>query len=196
MATFYILRRTSLSCPSLLRHTKCLFSTASILRSADASSPVLSSLRTDLKNAMRNKDTAKLSVLRSILADITNSSKTANPITTDLQLLALLKKRTAAGQTAVNEFQNAGREDLVQKEEAQIEIVKGYADILQGDMVGEEEVRNVVEEVIRNLKQTTQRIGLGDVVKQVLGPGGKLEGKMVEKKGVVNIIQELLGGKK
>src|ERR1051326_7942459 len=52
--------------------------------------PTLSRLREDLKTAMRAKDAARLSVLRAVLANITNASKTNAPVKDDLALLALL----------------------------------------------------------------------------------------------------------
>ena len=58
--------------------------------------PLLLKLRSDLKTAMKAKDTPRLNVLRALLADVTNSAKTSNPIKTDMQLLSLLRKRAAA----------------------------------------------------------------------------------------------------
>src|SRR3954471_6261859 len=102
------LPRTSLRLRSQFTCFRCqhsplyrLYSTPSTEAPA---SPLLSKLRTDLKSAMRAKDTARLSVLRSLLADITNASKTSSPITNDVALLALLRKRISASQTATDEF--------------------------------------------------------------------------------------------
>lgn len=51
-------------------------------------SPLLFKLKGDLKTAMKEKDTNRLNVLRGIIADVTNSAKTSNPIKTDMQLVS------------------------------------------------------------------------------------------------------------
>lgn len=157
----------------------------------NSSSPVLTQLRNDLKIAMRNKDTARLSVLRAILAEITNASKTSSPIANDLQLLALLRKRIGSAQSAVAEFSTANRPDLATKEEQQIAVLEEYAGSVE--TVEEADIKKAVEGVIEKLKAGSEKLDLGSVLKSVTGPGGELEGKPVEKKKVVWIVKEILG---
>ncbi|TVY52847.1 Altered inheritance of mitochondria protein, partial [Lachnellula suecica] len=95
---------------------------------------------------MRAKDTARLSVLRSLLSSTLNASKTSSPINTDLQMLSLLRKSSAQGKTASEEFRKNGREDLAAKEEAQVGILEEYAGGVE--VVGEGEIRGVVEGVV------------------------------------------------
>ena len=112
-----------------------------------AQSPLYNDKATeDLKTAMRAKATARLGVLRALLAEITNASKTSSPISDDLSLLALIKKKTGQSQGAIEEFEKAGRQDLVEKERSQKEILEEYA----GDVkvMSREEVTEVVNSVI------------------------------------------------
>nr|POE54563.1 altered inheritance of mitochondria protein 41, mitochondrial [Quercus suber] len=155
-------------------------------------SPLLLKLRTDLKTAMKSKDVARLSVLRSLLAEITNAAKTPKPVTTDLQLLSLLRKRSAAAKAAGEEFKTAGRDDLVKKEEQQAQIIEEYAGSV--DTVGETEIKNAVEITIEEIKnESGAKVSMGDVLKKLLAPGGSLDGKPVEKAQVAAMVKQVLG---
>ena len=155
-------------------------------------SPLLLKLRTDLKTAMREKDTQRLNVLRSLLAEVTNAAKTQNPIKTDMQLLSLLRKRAAASQTAQTEFQNAGRQDLVDQEKKQVDIMEEYAGTVE--TMTEEDIRAAVQKVFDEVKAVASgKVNMGDVLKKLLGPGGSLEGKPADKSEVAKIVKQVIG---
>src|SRR3978361_2371531 len=99
-----------------------------------------------MKTAMQNKDSNRLSVLRSLLTQTLNASKTSNPINTDMQMLALLRRSANASKAASEEFKNAGRQDLADKEDLQVSIMEEYA----GDVkvMDREEIREAVEKVL------------------------------------------------
>ncbi|TVY38762.1 Altered inheritance of mitochondria protein, mitochondrial, partial [Lachnellula occidentalis] len=107
--------------------------------------PMLLKIRKDLKSAMQNKDANRLNVLRALLSQTLNASKTATPINTDMQMLSLLRKTSAQSRAASEEFKKNGREDLARKEEDQIVVLEEYAGGVS--VVGEEEVRRAVEGV-------------------------------------------------
>lgn len=153
---------------------------------------LLPRLREDLKNAMRNKDTPRLAVLRAIIADITNSTKTQSPITDDISLLSLLKKRISASRAAVEEFYQADRKDLVIKEEEQLRILEDYAGKIR--TMGAEEIRDLVEKLVESLRSDSKQLVIGDVMKRAFGPEGIFEGKMVEKGEVVKAVKKVLSG--
>ncbi|KZF25381.1 GatB/YqeY domain-containing protein [Xylona heveae TC161] len=152
--------------------------------------PLLAKFRTDLKDAMRAKDTTRLNVLRALLAEVTNAAKTSNPYKTDIQLLSLLRKRAAASKAAAQDFLEANRADLKEKEDAQIAILESYAGGIQ--TVGEEEIRAAVNQVIEKLKEEGARTDMGSVLKRLVGPGGELDGKPVEKAEVAKIVKGTL----
>lgn len=154
--------------------------------------PLLLKLKGDLKSAMKEKDTNRLNALRGLLAEVTNQAKTSNPIKTDMQLLALLRKRTAAAKSAGDEFKAAGREDLLEKEEAQVAIFEEYAGGVE--TMPESDIKNAVTEVVDEVKAVAQgKVNMGDVLKKILGPGGSLEGKPVDRSEVARIVKQALG---
>lgn len=142
---------------------------------------------------MKDKDTNRLNVLRGLLSEVTNAAKTNSPIKTDMQLLSLLKRRRATAKQASEEFKNAGRNDLVQKEEDQVTILQEY----EGDVktMSDDDIRDVVIRAVEEAKakQTTPgKINMGDVLKKLLAPGGTLDGKPVERAEVARIVKEVL----
>ncbi|SLM33703.1 Uncharacterised domain YOR215C, mitochondrial [Lasallia pustulata] len=169
---------------------RCSYTTAAAANTTPSATPLLLKLRSDLKTAMKTKDTNRLNVLRSLLAEITNASKTSSPITTDLQLLSLLRKRAAMSRTAAQEFGAAKRTDLKDKEEAQVAVLEEYAG--EVDTIGEEEITRVVGEVIGRMVSDEKKLDLGSVLKNLLGPGGAFNGKPVEKAEVAKIVASLM----
>ena len=147
----------------------------------------------DLKDAMRAKDTNRLSVLRSILAEVTNLSKTNNPIKKDVQLLVLLRKRSAAAKIAADEFKAHRRPDLAENEELQGGILEGY--VGQVDVVGEVEIRSVVERVVGRLRNNGEKVDVGTVIKCVSSEEGELKGKPVDRGDLARLVKEILSTK-
>ena len=157
--------------------------------------PLLLRLRKDLKTAMREKDTARLNVLRSLLADVTSASKTNSPVKTDLHLLGILRKRAAMAKASSAEFKSAGREDLVEKEGEQAKIIEGYAGNVE--TVSADDVRAAVTKTVEEVRASVEggAVQMGEVMKRVLGSGGGLEGKPVEKGEVARVVKDVLGVK-
>jgi len=145
-----------------------------------------------MKAAMQNKDSNRLSVLRGLLSQTLNASKTSNPINTDMQMLALLRKSANASKAASEEFKNAGRQDLADKEDLQVRIMEEYAGDVE--VLGEQEIRDAVGTVVEGLRREGSKLVMGDVLKRVFGPE-VLGEKPVEKGDVARIVKEMLAGK-
>lgn len=133
---------------------------------------------------------SRLNVLRAIIAETTNASKTNSPIKTDLQLLSLLRKRASVSKQAAEEFSSANRKDLEEKEMAQITVLEEYASEVQ--TVPEDEIKDAVTRIIGKLRTDGQPVHIGTVAKALLGPGGEFEGKPVEKAVVMKVVAGML----
>lgn len=142
-----------------------------------------------MKTAMQNKDSNRLSVLRSLLTQTLNASKTSNPINTDMQMLALLRKSASASRAASEEFKGAGRADLAEKEDLQVKIMEEYAGGVE--TMSDEQIRGAVEEVLVKMKAEGTKIQVGDLLKRVFAPE-VLGGKPVEKADVARIARQIL----
>ncbi|KAL1845495.1 hypothetical protein Plec18170_009752 [Paecilomyces lecythidis] len=150
--------------------------------------PLMSKIRTDLKTAMRAKDTTRLNVLRAIISETNNAAKTPTPIQTDVQLLSLIRKRVAASKDAAKQFEEAGRADLKEKEDAQVVVLEEYAG--QVETLGIDDIKQAVSQTISSLKDSGKKADIGTVLKTIFAPGGALDGKPVEKAEVAKIVKE------
>ncbi|KAK7188385.1 GatB/YqeY domain-containing protein [Paraphaeosphaeria sporulosa] len=174
MSLFRLARFPALQQP-LLRRT---FLTTRPLFHADT---VVKSLKPELMTAMRAKDKPRLTVLRALLAEITNASKTNKPVDDDPALYSLLAKQIKASNAAVEEFVQAKREDLVEKERGQILILEGFLN--QIEVVPEQTIRQFAEEVVAEIKgEAKTGAVMGKVMKKI---GGKpvdmvMAGRVVE----------------
>lgn len=111
-----------------LQYSDSVASATTTTPDSSPSSPAfLVHLRNELKVALRAKDVGRLPVLRAILADITNASKTAQPIATDKQLKKRMLRKAKDCRAAALDFQKAGRLDLSIGEQKEAEILEHYA---------------------------------------------------------------------
>ncbi|KAK4145861.1 uncharacterized protein C8A04DRAFT_35424 [Dichotomopilus funicola] len=184
--------RSSLRPSPALRIARAAFSTE-----APPPPPLLSKLKDDLKAAMRVKDTNRLAVLRSVLAATVNASKADKPISTDSQLVGVIRKLARQSQEAANEARQAGREDLVEKEEAQQQILEAYASASGLREIGEAELKQLIESAKAKLLAdgVKEKSIPGLIVKQFLAPGGTLDGATFDSKKVVSSIMETCGSR-
>ncbi|KAH2230473.1 hypothetical protein KXV37_002990 [Aspergillus fumigatus] len=153
-----------------------------------ASPPLMARIRSDLKVAMRAKDTARLNVLRALISETNNSTKTSSPIQTDLQLLSLIRKRVAAAKEAANQFAEADRPDLKEKEDAQVAILEEYAGKVE--TMSLEDIKAVVSQEVSKLKEAGKKVEVGGLLKSLFAPGGALDGKPAERAEVAKIAKE------
>lgn len=149
---------------------------------------VLSRLQSDLKTAMRAKNKPALNTIRSLQAEIINASKTAKPIETDGTFYALVQKQIKASNTALEEFRNAKREDLVEKEQAQLDVLQKYADDIP--KVEQTEIDELVKSVLETLEEGKRTFG--SVMGKVMG---LIKGRPHDVEYVTKKIQELIGTK-
>jgi uncharacterized protein len=155
--------------------------------------PLLAKLKGDLKMAMKDKDAPRLAVLRSVLAATLNASKTSSPIATDVQLVALLLKTARTGKESTAEFREAGRQDLVDKEEAQIRVLEEYVAESGIESIDDAKLREVVQQVMSELLAGGEKPrSTGPVMKKLLAPDGPLAGKTFDKAALGTIAKELL----
>ncbi|KAI5788345.1 Yqey-like protein-domain-containing protein [Geopyxis carbonaria] len=159
---------------------------ARLYSTAPAPGGLLPKLRLDLKASMKAKDTNRLNVLRNVLAEITNASKTqTSEAMDDMRILQIITKVRAKSVGAVDECKAAGRADLVAKEEAQIAVL----DQLAGEV--ETVGRGEIEEVVRAVKaELGEKAGLGSVMKETRK---RFEGRPVVAAEIAVVVKQTLG---
>ncbi|KAL4865548.1 hypothetical protein BDV12DRAFT_174525 [Aspergillus spectabilis] len=152
--------------------------------------PLMATLRGDLKTAMRAKDTDRLNVLRALISEFNNSQKTSSPIQTDLQLLALIRKRASASKDSAQQFLEADRPDLKEKEDKALAILEEYGSHVK--TMGIDEIKHIVLEQVAKVKETGNKPNIGEFLKSLFAPGGAFDGKPVERSEVAKFAKEAL----
>ncbi|OGH29589.1 MAG: hypothetical protein A3F30_01815 [Candidatus Levybacteria bacterium RIFCSPHIGHO2_12_FULL_37_12] len=137
-------------------------------------------LQEELKQSMLARDEFKTSVLRMVLSAINYyeiGKGGAGYEATDEDVMSVLQKEAKQHNDSIEQFKKAGRQELVDKETKELEILKQY----MPEQMGEEEIRKLVEETIAQTgAKSIQDIGK---VMEVLMPKvkGKADGGLVSK---------------
>ena len=83
-------------------------------------------LQNDTNAALRAGDKARLSVLRLVMAAIKQREVDSREEMTDDSVLSLLEKMVKQRHDSITQFKQGNRDDLVAKEEAEVEVLKEY----------------------------------------------------------------------
>lgn len=84
------------------------------------------SIQTDMKAALRESDKPRLSTIRMLLAAIQRREVDERIELDDGSVLQVIEKLVKQGAESAKQFAAGGRDDLVAKEKAEIEILKAY----------------------------------------------------------------------
>ena len=130
----------------------------------------------DIKSAMVSKDTLKLNTLRFLNAQIKNKEidSRPNPITAD-DIMAVVKKLVKQRKESIEQFQSAGRTDLVDQETAELKVLETYLPA----QLSREQIEAVVTEVIAATGAKTIK-EMGAVMKETMArTAGAADGKLI-----------------
>lgn len=104
-------------------------------------------IQDELKQAMLSKDPLRTSVLRMLKSAITYyeiQKGGAGYEATDDDVLKVIQKEAKQRKDSIEQFKNAGRQELVDKETKELEILQKYLPT----QISEEEIRTLVKEAI------------------------------------------------
>ena len=130
----------------------------------------------DYKEAMKTKDTAKSSTLSFLRAELMNVAiEKRKKNLDDNDVIAVIRKQIKQHQDSVEQFKRGNRQDLVDKEAKELEILKSYLP----PQPSAEEIKKIIEEVI--LATGAQGLkDMGKVMKEVMAKiGSGADGKLV-----------------
>lgn len=116
----------------------------------------------DLKDAMKNGDKFKLSVIRMLKSALQLEKINKKHDLTDEEVVAVIKKQVKMRKDSITEFEKFGKEEEVQNLQKEIEILNVYLP----EEMSEEEIVKVIEEVFNELHPTGMR-DMGNVMKEL-----------------------------
>ena len=133
-------------------------------------------LNNDIKTAMKAKDKETLAVLRMIKTGVQAAEIDKKEELNAEEELTILAREAKQRRESLAEFVKAGRDELVSKTEAEIEIVERYLP----KQLSVEEVKEVIATVAENIGATTQKeFGklMGAVMQELKG---KADGNVIK----------------
>jgi len=98
----------------------------------------------DFLTAYKNHDEAKSSLLRLLKSSLQNAEIAKKGELQDEEVIKLIQKEVKQRQDAIVEYKRGGRDDLANKDEAEITILKTYLPL----ELSEEELEKLVSEAI------------------------------------------------
>ena len=133
------------------------------------SSPLNTRLQDAVKDAMRAKDKTRLGTLRLIMAAIKQREVDERIELSEEQVIAVLDKMVKQRRESIAQFEQAGRQELADKEAAEIALIVEF----MPEPASEQEISQSIEEAI----SATGAASIKDMGKVMGVLQGKLKGR-------------------
>jgi uncharacterized protein YqeY len=147
--------------------------------------PIVEKVEKDLVAALKAQETLKLSVMRMMKAALMNKKVELGKAVDDPEALAVLRTLAKQRRESVEAFRKGRRDDLADKEEAEIKIVEAYLPAA----ASEEEIDAAVSAAIAETGASTAK-DLGKAMKAAMA---RLAGKNADGKRVSEKVRAKLG---
>jgi len=141
-------------------------------------------IQSHMTDAMRNKDSLRLSVLRMMKSAVKNKEIEKMKPLEEGECIAVLNTLLKQRKDSVEQFRNGGREELAQKEEAEIKIIEEYLPAAATD----DEILAAVSKAIEETGASSIK-DMGKVMKATMG---RLSGKTADGSRVSQLVKEKL----
>jgi len=132
-------------------------------------------LNEDMKQAMKNQDKFRLSVIRMLRASIKSKEIDLRKTLNDDEVLDVLSREIKLRKDSLQEFEKAGRTDLVENLKAEIDIISEY----MPKQLDEEELKQIVQQTIQEVGAST-KADMGKVMGALMPKvKGRADGRLV-----------------
>lgn len=141
---------------------------------------------TDMTAAMKAKDALRLSALRMVKANVMNREIEKGGELTDEEMTKALQSLVKQRRDSIEQYEKAGRQELADKEQAEINVIEAY--LPQAASTGD--IEAAVTEAITETGATSMR-DMGAVMKAVQT---RLAGKNADNRTVSETVKARLSG--
>ncbi len=132
-------------------------------------------IKEDLIKSLKKKDSFSASTLRLTLAAIHNSEIAKKKELSNEEVTDLINKEIKKRKDSISEYKKGQREDLVQKEQKEIEVLLKYLP----KQLSEKEIEDLVKKTIKEVGATS-RSDIGKVMSKLMPQvAGKADGGLV-----------------
>ena len=115
--------------------------------------PLSEKINNDLKEAMKNKDSFRLGVIRMIKGAMQLAKPNPREELTDEDVIMVISKQIKMRNDSIKEFAAAGRSDLVEQNEKEIEILNTY----MPKQLTEEELNEIIDKAFEEVKPSSPK---------------------------------------
>lgn len=134
-----------------------------------------SKIEEGLKEALKKRDTIRLSVFRMLLASIKNKEVEKIRPLSDEEFFGLVRTSIKQHNDSIESFKKGQRFELAEKEEKELEILKEF----QPAQLSEEEILKEIEEAVAAVGATSRK-EMGKVIKVLMDKfPGRIDGKVL-----------------
>jgi uncharacterized protein YqeY len=140
----------------------------------------------DLTASMKAQDAARTSTLRMVKAAMMNRQIEKGSELDDEDMQKLLRSLVKQRRDSIEQYEKAGRQELVDKEKAEIEVIEGYLP----QAASREEIEQAVVAAIAESGASSMK-DMGKVMKTVQA---SLAGKNADGRLVSEVVKARLGG--
>ena len=137
----------------------------------------------DVKAAMKSQDKEKLNVIRMVKSALQMAKINLKHDLSDEEAIDVIEKQIKMRNDSIEEFQKAGRDDLVKQYTNEINILKAY----MPEQLSKEEVTSIIDDAFNEIKPTSPK-QMGLIMKNVTP---KVKGRY-DMKEISNIIKDKL----
>ncbi|WP_202080688.1 GatB/YqeY domain-containing protein [Caldalkalibacillus salinus] len=137
----------------------------------------LERLNSDMKQAMKDKDKKKLTVIRAVRSSLKNEEIQLGRELNEDEVLTVLNRELKQRKDSLQEFEKAGRDDLASNIKEELEILAEY----MPEQLSEEEVASLVKETIAEVGASS-KADMGKVMGAIMPKvKGRADGSIVNK---------------
>lgn len=133
-------------------------------------------LMADYKEALKNKDTLRISTLSFLRSQLKNVAiEKRKDKLEDNDVIAVIKKQIKQRFDSIEKFNSGGRNDLAQKEQKEAEILKSYLP----DELSKEELEKIIDEAVALISAKDIK-DMGKVMKEIMPKvSGRADNKLL-----------------
>jgi len=138
---------------------------------------IFETISDDLNESLKARDKNRLSILRMIKSAVKNREIEKKAPLDDDEVKAILKTFVKRGKESIDQFEKAGRTELVEKEKLELAVIQKYLP----KQLSDEETRLMISDTVKELGAVGPK-DMGEVMKAVMGKAqGLVDGKLANK---------------
>ena len=140
----------------------------------------------DLTAAMKSRDAARTSTLRMVKAALQNREIEKGGALDEGEMIKLLRSMVKQRHDSIEQFEKGGRQDLVEKERAEVAVIEAY--------LPQPASRAEIEQAVAVAISETEATSMKDMGKVMKAAQTHLAGKNADGRTVSEIVKAKLGG--